>query len=462
MGRKRRLQYVEPGESSSHVGSNEVPSREQAPPANDDRRQSQGSDDETQAPDTEDIPIPQLERLLCPINAGQPVGENAGPWAKWLGTVARKPDMCPINYRSWHKMPRQYKNRCWEATQAQWVIPTDRIPLADQRKWVLSRIGKLWRSHKSELKKKHYKLDTTKEELLQLSLPEVDDAQFHALVEYWFTDDFKDLSRDNKVRRGKQTEMHTLGSRSMARTADSIAKERGKQLERGELYEVAYSHRDGTAVSATAQANIVSWVPLEPIPQSIPRVINMECMVLTLDKGSWRKINIVLPFDCTKFGNGGESLCINGAIHWLTCYGDSIVAFDLKDENFRLIPLPHGYKEETYALIRLKLRFAAKSRVRCIRCERPCEPDDAFGQVIGAERGGRVRGVGFGPTPSSNRARTMDDSMPSPTSIATNQRVIELSSQVEAMKEKCARYDAEMRLMRKVLTSLCPSFPSDL
>ena len=47
----------------------------------------------------------------------------------------------------------------------------------------------------------------------------------------------------------------------------------------------------------------------------------MECMVLTLDKGSWRKINTVLPFDCTKFGNGGESLCINGAIHWLTCYG---------------------------------------------------------------------------------------------------------------------------------------------
>ena len=88
------------------------------------------------------------------------------------------------------------------------------------------------------------------------------------------------------------------------------------------------------------------------------------------------------------------------------------------------------------------------------------QPDDAFRQVIGAERGGRVRGVGFGPTPSSNRARSMDDSTPPPTSIATDQRVIELSTQVEALKEKCTRYDAEMRLMRKMLTSLCPSFPS--
>ncbi|KAK9991111.1 hypothetical protein SO802_026096 [Lithocarpus litseifolius] len=141
MGRKRRLQYVEPGESSSHVGSNEVPSRQEAPPATDDRRQSQGSDDETQAPDTEDVPVPAVgavvvrntrgpnrfddiwnmppgKKLLLEINnAGQPVGENAGPWAKWLGTVARKPDMCPINYRSWHSMPRQYKNRCWETVQ---------------------------------------------------------------------------------------------------------------------------------------------------------------------------------------------------------------------------------------------------------------------------------------------------------------------------------------------------------
>ena len=77
------------------------------------------------------------------------------------------------------------------------------------------------------------------------------------------------------------------------------------------------------------------------------------------------------------------------------------------------------------------------------------QPNDAFGQVIGAERGGRVRGVGFGLTSSSNHARSMDDSTPPLTSTETDQRVIELFTQVEAM-----------RLMRRMLTSLCPSFPS--
>ncbi|XP_030950205.1 uncharacterized protein LOC115974128 [Quercus lobata] len=91
------------------------------------------------------------------------------------------------------------------------------------------------------------------------------------------------------------------------------------------------------------------------------------------------------------------------------------------------------------------------------------QPDDAFGQVIGAKRGGRVRGLGFGPTPSGNRVRSMDDSTPPPTFIATDQRVIELSTQVEAMKEKYTRYDAleaQVQLMRRLLTRLYPSFPS--
>ena len=87
-------------------------------------------------------------------------------------------------------------------------------------------------------------------------------------------------------------------------------------------------------------------------------------------------------------------------------------------------------------------------------------PDDAFAKVLGAERGGRVRGVGFGPTPSGNCVRSMDDSTPHPTSTATNQKVIELTAQVEEMKEKYAHDDAEMRSMRRMLTSKFPPFPS--
>ena len=62
--------------------------------------------------------MPPGKKLLLQLNkACQPVGKNAGPWARWLGTVARRHDMCPINYVRWPLVPQQYKNRCWEAIQ---------------------------------------------------------------------------------------------------------------------------------------------------------------------------------------------------------------------------------------------------------------------------------------------------------------------------------------------------------
>ena len=91
--------------------------------------------------DSEDVPIPAVgavavpnkrrpnrfddiwhmrpgKKLFLEINkAGQPIGKNAGPWSRWLGTVERKLDMCSINYHSWPSMPLQCKNQCWEAIQ---------------------------------------------------------------------------------------------------------------------------------------------------------------------------------------------------------------------------------------------------------------------------------------------------------------------------------------------------------
>ena len=61
----------------------------------------------------------------------------------------------------------------------------------------------------------------------------------------------------------------------------------------------------------------------------------MVCTVLTLgcnSNGSWRKvkINLELPFHSVKYMSVGKSVCINGVIHWLPQYGNSIVAFEAK------------------------------------------------------------------------------------------------------------------------------------
>jgi F-box interacting protein len=85
----------------------------------------------------------------------------------------------------------------------------------------------------------------------------------------------------------------------------------------------------------------------EAVPESAPRVFKMEFNVFTLGKetDSWREIDPKLPFDSAKFGSGERSVCLNGAMHWMHRYGDSIVAFDVRDERFTLIPLPDEYTE---------------------------------------------------------------------------------------------------------------------
>nr|POF12455.1 hypothetical protein CFP56_59370 [Quercus suber] len=105
--------------------------------------------------------MPPRKKLFLQLNkAGQLVGKNVGTWARWMGTIARRHDMCPINYVSWHLVPQQYKNRYWEAIQA-----------------------------------KYCKQGISKEALLELSLQE-------------------NQSKDNKNRHGKQIELHMLGSKS--------------------------------------------------------------------------------------------------------------------------------------------------------------------------------------------------------------------------------------------------------
>nr|XP_023893446.1 uncharacterized protein LOC112005431 [Quercus suber] len=79
-------------------------------------------------------------------------------------------------------------------------------------------------------------------------------------------------------------------------------------------------------------------------------------------------------------------------------------------------------------------------------------PDDAFAQVMGQERNGRVRGVGFGPTPSGRKAKDVLPGSTTPRqSYASDQRVVELVDQIatltQARVEDANKIEALARLV---------------
>ncbi|CAL5419060.1 unnamed protein product [Camellia sinensis] len=69
------------------------------------------------------------------------------------------------------------------------------------------------------------------------------------------------------------------------------------------------------------------------------------CEIFTLGTDSWRKIYPVFLFNAMVLAwlyGFQQSVCLNNAIHCILCCKGIIVAFDLRDENFRVIPLPRA------------------------------------------------------------------------------------------------------------------------
>ena len=74
--------------------------------------------------------------------------------------------------------------------------------------------------------------------------------------------------------------------------------------------------------------------------------------------------------------------------------------------------------------------------------------DDAFAQVMGKERSGRVRGVGFGPTPSGRSGSNLP-CVPGPSSTETVQRMTALEN---SMRDQLA--DSEQRHQQQLAEAL--------
>ena len=56
--------------------------------------------------------------IELPLNSmHQPVDEGARAFIGFLGTIVRKPHICPIRYLNWKDMPEELKEECWRLVE---------------------------------------------------------------------------------------------------------------------------------------------------------------------------------------------------------------------------------------------------------------------------------------------------------------------------------------------------------
>ncbi|XP_034202388.1 F-box/kelch-repeat protein At3g06240-like [Prunus dulcis] len=86
-----------------------------------------------------------------------------------------------------------------------------------------------------------------------------------------------------------------------------------------------------------------------------PRKLDIQFNVFTLGTdSSWRPLQVDpghLLFDALSYAfetnvRCSASVCVNGAIHWMYERQKLIVVFEVREETFRVVPLPQDYTQE--------------------------------------------------------------------------------------------------------------------
>ncbi|KAL0007066.1 hypothetical protein SO802_008568 [Lithocarpus litseifolius] len=208
--------------------------------------------------------LPDEEVIELELNSEhQPVDDGARTFTGFLGTIKRKPHMCPIRYLNWKVMPEENKEECWRLVERKYCVPVDPIAYAALKRFALQKIGKAWRDHKSRLKKQHYIPNSRNKARVKSNVPTGCISQdWDILVEHWYTDDAVIESEKNKERRSKQDDVHTAGSCSFAVHAAKKAKTDGCPVERSVLYPILHTHKNGSIVNPVVAAKICSENPI--------------------------------------------------------------------------------------------------------------------------------------------------------------------------------------------------------
>nr|POF18266.1 hypothetical protein CFP56_12492 [Quercus suber] len=162
--------------------------------------------------------LPDEEEIELPLNSmHQPVDDGARTFTGFLGTIARKPHMCPIRFLNWKAMPEEFKEECWRLVKRKYSVPADPVAYAALKTFTLQKIGKAWRDHKSRLKKQHYIPDSrNKARVKNKDNTGCIKQDWEILVDHWYTDDAVIESEKNKARRSKQDDLHTASSCAFA------------------------------------------------------------------------------------------------------------------------------------------------------------------------------------------------------------------------------------------------------
>ncbi|RYR53509.1 hypothetical protein Ahy_A06g028664 [Arachis hypogaea] len=190
------------------------------------------------------------KRVLIEWNgSGQPIGESGGLLGGVLGLIASNFNNFPIMYKTWHKVPLQYKDAVFENTIKKIFVVND----DEHKKYILSNLGNKWKNDRCKLFNEHYKSELGWDANVNLNPIGIPKDHWAAFLEYRLSPKTQELCEKNAINRQQLKIPHTLGSKTLARKRHELEVKTGRQFSRGEMFSITHKKKDGTFVNEEAQ-----------------------------------------------------------------------------------------------------------------------------------------------------------------------------------------------------------------
>ncbi|PWA80145.1 Transposase, Ptta/En/Spm [Artemisia annua] len=239
-----------------------------------------------------------------------------------------------ISIKDWRKVPDENKDDLWSIVKEKFEfapVETEQIKL-----WVITDIGRKWKTWKYELKKRSFDSSLTVDEIVATQTDSrVEKQDFMKLVARWFCEDVQAISEKKKEIRSKSIEPHVLGTKSFARLANEEKQKTGVQPTRGKLYIISRTKKNGSIVNETAA---------KVIPQSLLDLCLKLCYRKMNKLASYKNHNPVKNFSNVLNTTNKEVANDSSSVHNHGPSGNSIATRTNK-ETFSVSVHEHGLLE---------------------------------------------------------------------------------------------------------------------
>ncbi|XP_068475198.1 uncharacterized protein [Phaseolus vulgaris] len=148
------------------------------------------------------------------------------------GHVAINVHAFPISYQSWRKIPKDYKEDILKKTiQAKFEVESDA-----HVRYIFKSLNTKWTAYRQQLWQQRNNGTHNRDEIIAMCLKVMNKDHWASFVDYRLNSRTKEIAKQNKDNRKKQTVPHTGGSKSIARKKDEMEKELGRK-EKIQVYE---------------------------------------------------------------------------------------------------------------------------------------------------------------------------------------------------------------------------------